>query len=145
MVANSPASGTSTEQDFRWILEPGSYTVALRQNAATLALLIDNSGSLGPAIYDALDAAEGSIRNKPPDEEISLFSFNHAAVQLVERTDLPPQGSLIHNESLQVLISYSSVSVWASASGAEPSNCSSARRASAGVSFPRDECGLTLL
>ena len=27
----------------------------------------------------------------------------------------------------------------------EPSNCSSTRRASAGVWFPRDECGRTLL
>ena len=54
-----------------------------------------------------------------------------------------PQGSLIQNESLRVWISYSSVSVWASASCAEPSNCSSARRAFVGVWLPRDECGLT--
>ena len=56
-----------------------------------------------------------------------------------------PRGSLIHNESLRVWVSYSSSSVWASAACAEPSNCSSARLASTGVWFSRDECGLTLL
>jgi hypothetical protein len=68
-----------------------------------------------------------------------------------------PRGSLIHNESLRVWISYSSSSVWASAlslfasqttvwqrSCPEPSSCSSARRAWAGVLFPRDECSLSL-
>ena len=53
------------------------------------------------------------------------------------------RGSLIHDESLRVWFSYSSSSVWASASCAEPSNCSSARRASAGVWFSSDECSLT--
>ena len=60
-------------------------------------------------------------------------------------SDLLPEESLIHNESLRVWISYSSVSFWASASCAEPSNCSSARRACAGVLFSSDEWGLTLL
>ena len=58
-----------------------------------------------------------------------------------------PRGSLIHNGEFagMALHGFFVISLRRSAACAEPSNCSSARLASTGVWFSRDECGLTLL
>lgn len=51
----------------------------------------------------------------------------------------------LHNERLRVCDWQPDRSFWASAPGAEPTSCSSIRRASSGAWFPSDQCGLTTL
>ena len=59
-----------------------------------------------------------------------LPSLGSRCTKLLYKKIMAParRGCLIHNESLRVWISYSSLSVWASATLLEPSNCSDASR-----------------
>ncbi|WDR01292.1 VWA domain-containing protein [Devosia algicola] len=85
-IATTPAGGAATERLFTWVLAPGEYILELAQHPATVAMFVDNSGSMGSAIYDALDAADTYVETKMADEMLSLFSFSSLPERLVERT-----------------------------------------------------------
>ncbi|AHM03147.1 hypothetical protein roselon_00722 [Roseibacterium elongatum DSM 19469] len=65
-----------TARTFTWRLPSGTYHVRLSQPAPSIALVIDDSGSMGDAIFTAIEAARLFVTSKAPEEQISLTSFS---------------------------------------------------------------------
>lgn len=74
------------ERTFSWQLMPATYHVRLSQPPTTMALLIDDSGSMGGAIHVAKEAARLFVLSKEPEELISLFRFSGVIRELAPLT-----------------------------------------------------------
>ena len=76
-----------TEHLFTWLLEPGRYSLKLGEPPSGIAIIIDDSGSMGDAIFTAKEAARLFALSKRPDERVSLFGFSGPVRQLSPLTD----------------------------------------------------------
>jgi Mg-chelatase subunit ChlD len=87
----SPASA-SVEQFFTWKLDPGNYLIRLEEPQSGVAIVIDDSGSMGSNIFTAMDAAKLFALAKQPDERLSLIRF---AGEVEILSELTTAGSVI--------------------------------------------------
>jgi hypothetical protein len=86
IMFSGSANGAKRTDRFSWTLDPGTYYLRLSQAPATIALAIDNSGSMGRAIFEALDAAEQFVDWKQPAEQISLTKFSGEIEPMIQLT-----------------------------------------------------------
>ncbi|MBU1305370.1 MAG: VWA domain-containing protein, partial [Alphaproteobacteria bacterium] len=81
----SPASA-SVEQFFTWKLNPGNYLIRLEEPQSGVAIVIDDSGSMGSNVLTAMDAAKLFALAKQPEERLSLVRFAGDVETLSELT-----------------------------------------------------------
>lgn len=73
-----PSVAQATER-FTWTLAPGRYWVRLHQPRTSIALVIDDSGSMRGALDDVRTAALQFVNGRAPDEDMAIVEFGNAS------------------------------------------------------------------